>query len=207
VGQSTSGSNGTNKKGMGGVKPGAKASAHPAPEPAEHSAESELLTNWILPQSRLWIRIIVFVALVGFALATSASIVSKVIWVLSMAFLLGSFRVARIHDGKFERRMVFMFVPLKLKQWPMGDFVEIETRFGDPSATGGVLAFSIFNIFFALWSALFDRLVPWLGGNFQLRLKLAGKGRVLVWQGNSEETFQENLELLERVTGLSVRRV
>ena len=207
MGQSSNGSNGTNRKGTEGVKPRVKVTTPRNPESAERSAEIEWCTSWILPQSRLWIRIIVFVALVGFALATSASIVSKVIWVLSTAFLLGSFRVARIYDGQFERRMVFMFVPLKLKRWPMKDFVEIETRFGDPSATGGVLVFSILNIFFALWSALFDRLVPWLGGNFQLRLKLAGKGRVLVWQGNSEATFQENLELLERVTGLRVRRV
>lgn len=164
-------------------------------------------TTWLLPRSWLWLRIALFVAIAGFGLATGARTPSKVIWVLSAAFLLGSFRVAKIRGGQFERRMIFMFIPLKLKRWPMERFVDIETRFGDPGAMGAQLVFSIFNIFFVLWAWLFDRLIPWLGGNFQLRLKLVKGGRVLVWQGNSEATFQKNLATLEAVTKLRVRRV
>jgi len=164
-------------------------------------------TTWLLPHSWLWLRVGLFVAIAGAGLATGARTPSKVIWVVSAAFVLGSFRLAKFREGHFERRMIFMFVPLQLKRWPMERFVDIETRFGDPGAMGGMLIFSIFNIFFVLWSWLFDRLIPWLGGRFQLRLKLAGKGRVLVWQGNSEKTFQENLEILEQTTGLRVRRV
>lgn len=170
-------------------------------------APVDTTTTWLLPRSWLWLRIALFVAIAGAGLATGARAQSKVIWVLSAAFLLGSFRVARFRAGHFERRMIFMFIPLKLKRWPVKRFVDIETRFGDPGATGGMLIISLFNIFFFLWSALFDRLIPWLGGNFQLRLKLDGKGRVLVWQGNSEKTFHENLEILEETTKLRVRRV
>jgi hypothetical protein len=165
------------------------------------------MTTRFVPEPWLWLRILLFVALVAFALCTSATPFSKGIWIGTMAFLLGSFRTARIEGGWFERQMVFMFVPLKRKRWPMDGFVDIETRFGDPSATGGLLIFSIFNLFFVVWSALFDRLVPWFGGAFQIRLKLTKKGRVLVWQGNSQSHFEENLERLEAASGLRVRRV
>jgi hypothetical protein len=89
----------------------------------------------------------------------------------------------------------------------MERFTEIETRFADPSALNSIFPMAMLNIWFVVWSAVFDWMIPWLGGNYQLRLRLVKGGRVLVWQGNSDSNFQANLSVLQSATALPLRRV
>jgi hypothetical protein len=155
------------------------------------------------PVPRLGIRIAAFAALAGFALIGSTSWMSKLGFCAAMAFFTGSYRVARLNDGRFERRTVIMFVPLKTKRFQLDRCTDIETFWEESLGiewsllTGGHL--------WILWT-LFDWLVPWLGGSYRLRLRRLKGGPALVWQGNSEANFQANLEILKNKTGLPVQR-
>lgn len=159
-----------------------------------------------LPPPRLGLRLTIYVALAAFGLIGSAPWANKIIWLGGMAFLFGSFRIARFADDHFERRLVLMFVPLRLKRWPRERFIEIETRYADASGIAS-LPLPLLGFVLTLWSVVFDWTIPWLGGNYKLRLRLAKGGRVLVWQGNSDANFEGNLARLQSVTGLPLRRV
>jgi hypothetical protein len=156
------------------------------------------------PFPRLWLRLSVFAALVAFVSIGHASWVSKLGFVFWMAFFLGSFRIARLRDGFFERRMVFMFVPLKRKRWHLERFTQIETVWHESLHIGWAL---LIGPALWLWSHFFDWVIPWMGGNFQLRLRHVKGGPVLVWQGNSEANFEANLKILESNTALPIQRV
>jgi hypothetical protein len=120
-----------------------------------------------------------------------------------MSFFLGSFRIARIDNGWFERRLVVCFIPLKLKRWQLERFTGIETVYKEGMYIGWVM---VIGPALWLWSHFFDWVVPWLGGNYQLRLRHVKGGPVLVWQGNSESNFEANLAILKDNTGLAVTR-
>lgn len=154
------------------------------------------------PSPRVVLRFAIFLCLAAFISIGHASWISKLGFCASMAFLLGSYRVARVREGSFERRMVLLFVPLKTKRWPLDRFTEIETVWQDGIHVGWALLIGP-----GLWIfwRLFDWIIPWMGGSYQLRLRHKGR-RVLVWQGNSETVFQENLAILEGITALPVRR-
>jgi hypothetical protein len=142
------------------------------------------------------------VLLAGLALTGHSSWPMKLLFIASMAFLLGTFREAWIGEGRFMRRMSFAFVPGRVRSWPLERFVEIEAKW-----TGGVgiewsLLMGACN--WMPWRT-FDWLLPWLGGEYELRLRGA-KLRVLVWQGNSDANFKANLQALEAATGLTVIR-
>jgi hypothetical protein len=161
----------------------------------------------LVPNPRRGWRLAVFAGLVAFGLFGSATPVNKIIWVVSLAFVLGTYREGRIFEGRFDRRMVILFFPRRWKQWSLDQFIAIETRYADPTAAGAFLPMAFVNIIYMLWSGLFDWIFPWLGGAYELRLKLNQRGRVLAWKGNSAVHFEENLAILERATSLPPRRV
>jgi hypothetical protein len=69
-----------------------------------------------LPASRLWLRLAIFGGLAAFGLISDSTWGSKLIWLGGMAFLFGSFRIARINGDQFERRLVLMFIPQPCKR-------------------------------------------------------------------------------------------
>ncbi|HLJ12563.1 MAG TPA: hypothetical protein VKU82_15320 [Planctomycetaceae bacterium] len=155
------------------------------------------------PPPRLWLRASLFAMLAAFSALGSASWGSKLGFWLAMAFFLGSYRLARLRDGFFERQMVVLFIPLKRKRWQIERFTQIETMWTQKMQVGWSL---VIGAVLWIWWRLFDWILPWLGGQYELRLRHEKGGPVLVWQGNSEANFQANLEALERNTGLPVRR-
>lgn len=157
----------------------------------------------LLPNPRLPWRIAGFAVMVAIALISTVSWPSKIGFILWMAFFLGSFRIARIREDRFERRMVLMFVPLPLKSWPLKQFLHIETKTeaGPGVGTLVVIGFAWWIVWYVL-----DWLVPWMGGNLKLRLRPPKGPRVVVWQGNSLDNFEENLRILHGATGLGVER-
>lgn len=161
------------------------------------------METYLHPVPRLRLRLALFAALVAFISIGHASWVSKLAFCGWMAFFLGSFRVARLHDGWFERQMVFMFIPLKRKRWQLARFIEIETSWQESLYIGWAL---VIGPALWLWSHFFDWAIPWMGGNYQLRMRHAKGGPVLVWQGNSDANFETNVEILKSNTGLPVRR-
>jgi hypothetical protein len=47
---------------------------------------------------------------------------------------------------------------------------------------------------------------PWIGEEYELWLVTAKGKRFLAWQGNGDNWFQHNLELLKQVTGATIER-
>jgi hypothetical protein len=162
------------------------------------------METFLNPIPRLRLRIGLFAALVAFFSISHATWVSKLAFAAWTAFFLGSYRVARLHDGWFERQMVFMFIPLKRKRWQLVRFIEIETIWNESLYIGWAL---LIGPALWLWSRFLDLSLPWMGGNYQLRLRHVKGGPVLVWQGNSDANFETNVEILKKNTGLPVRRV
>ncbi len=156
------------------------------------------------PKPRPVLRLVLFILLVAFISISTAAWVSKLAMAAWMALFFGSYRVARLKDGWFERQMVFMFIPLKCKRWQLEKFIEIETAYEEGLHVGWAL---LIGPAMWLWSRFLDWALPWLGGNYQLRLRHV-KGRpVVVWQGSSDNNFQANVEILKNNTGLPLRRV
>src|SRR4029077_13406331 len=119
------------------------------------------------PVPRLWLRLTIFIALVAFFSIGHATWMSKLGFAFWMAFFLGSYRVARLNDGYFERRMVFMFVPLRLKRWQLERCIQIETVWEEGMNIGWAL---VIGPALWLWSRFFDWVMPWMGGGYVLRL-------------------------------------
>src|SRR4029077_6800934 len=149
------------------------------------------------PNPRVGMRLIALAALAAFISIGHASWISKLGFVCCMAFFLGSYRVARLKDGYFERQMVFMFIPLRLRRWQLDRCIQIETVFEESMNIGWAL---LIGPVLWLWFRFFDWLLPWIGGGYVLRLRRAKGGQVLVWQGNSETNFHANLEILKNNT-------
>ena len=155
------------------------------------------------PLPRLWVRLTIWIALVAFFSIGHASLPSKLGFAFWMAFFLGSYRVARLNEGWFERRMVVFFIPLRLKRWQLERFIQIETIWDEGMHVGW--SFIIGPVYW-LWYRFFDLILPWLGGEYKIRLRHAKGGPVLVWQGNSDRQFEANLAILKASTGLPVQR-
>jgi hypothetical protein len=155
------------------------------------------------PLPRLGVRLAVFAALAAFACIGSSPWSAKLGFCSFMAFLLGSYRVARLRDGFFERQMVIIFVPLRCKQFPLERCTNIEIWW--EGAVGEAWSVVPGSQVWLVW-AVFDWLVPWLGGSYRLRLRRAKGGPALVWRGSSEANYQANLESLQNCTGLPVVR-
>jgi hypothetical protein len=161
------------------------------------------MSTLLLPRPRLGIRLGLWAALAAFGLISTAPWFAKGMYSLWMAFFVGSYRQAWINEGKLERRLVLLFIPLRTKRWSLDRFAQIETRWDEPS---GFLSAMLFGpnvwILLRLNELFFDRVFPWLGGPCQLWLRAGSGKRVLAWQGHSEDDYRANLDLLQRVTGL-----
>src|SRR5579872_6726502 len=91
--------------------------------------EGDIMETSLYPKPRRLLRMVLFILLVAFFSINHATWISKLAFAAWMALFFGSYRVARLNDGWFERQMVFMFVPLKRKRWQLARFIEIETSF------------------------------------------------------------------------------
>lgn len=164
------------------------------------------MTVDLRPNPRLLLRACVYAGLAVFGLISSAVWWNKLIWLIGMAFLCGTYRQARLHDGDFQRRMVWIFIPRPWRSWPLEKFVEIEIIYESPLSLAKFGFLALFDFILFLWLRFFDWLFPWFGGSYKLRLRPPKGPRVVVWQGNSEKNFEANLDLLQDATGLKSSR-
>lgn len=157
------------------------------------------------PAPRVFLRLALFALLAAFGLIGTAIWWKKLFFVVSLAFFCGTYRIARLLEGNFERRMVILFIPCRWKRWPLERFVEIEVLYESPFNLR-LLPLAIFDLWSVVMFRFFDWLVPWFGGAYKLRLRPAKGPRVVVWQGNSDANFQANVDLLRSQTGLPICR-
>jgi hypothetical protein len=121
----------------------------------------------------------------------------------SMALWLGSYPRQRIVSGHFVRETTIAFVHARTKRWKLDRFVSIETAL---ETRPGIFAAVVMGpMLWAMYHFL-DWVVPWLGGDYKLHLRTDSGRRVLAWQGNVEEYFKTNLDILRKATNLPVER-
>ena len=155
------------------------------------------------PIPRLWLRTVLFAVLLTPLLLSSVGWFQKLFVVAMLALMVGTFRRSWIRGDKFRTGMVVMFYPMRMRQWKLERFVAIEIEIDDRLSFLWILVTG--PMFWLLWR-ISDFLFPWIGGEFTLRLRTAKGKRVLVWQGNSEDHFETNLELLKTATGAEIQR-
>lgn len=154
------------------------------------------------PVRRWWLRMLVFLVFAVIAFFSPAEMYKRIIFAVSMAGLIGSFPQVRIRGEHFERAMVIMFVPARVKRWSLDRFVAIQPE-GEAKDDLAVAWWWIFGDWWIVWQVL-DWMIPWLGGSYKLWFRASSGKRVLAWQGNSDTQFRENLDTLQRRTGLSI---
>ncbi len=156
----------------------------------------------LLPLPRVKIRWILFVLLLLPALMSSTAWYEKLFPALLVASVVGTYRQSRICGDRFESRMILLFWPLRVRKWKLDRVVVIETEMASRGGMGAGLLIAPLWIF----GRICDWLLPWLGGDIKLWLRSAKGKRVLAWQGNSDEHYQTNLEILQTATGADVQR-
>jgi hypothetical protein len=145
-------------------------------------------------------RAVAVALLSAFSLFHAAPWYQHVFFAGGMTLWLGSFRRQWIANDMFVRETTIAFVRTRTNRWKLDHFVRIET------AGGGITAaFFMGPMLWAMYRFL-DWVVPWLGGDYKLHLRTDSGCRVLAWQGNVEEYFKENLDLLRNATNLPVER-
>ena len=155
------------------------------------------------PDPKLAIRAVILAVLLVPIFFTSAHWVMKLFLVVLMALLVGTVWRTDVRDARLERQLILAFVPLRTKRWSLDKFQRIETAYKPPTTVWA--AVGIGAVWWLMWRA-FDWLFPWLEATYQLYLRGKTGKRVLAWQGNSEENFQANTDLLIERTGLPVQR-
>lgn len=153
------------------------------------------------PVRRWWLRFLIFLVPASMALFSGAALHKKVIFAASMAAWVGSYPLARIRGEHFERVMFIMFMPARTKRWLLDRFVGIQPESVPEDEFAGV--WWIFGNWWILWQVL-DWMILWIGGSYKLWLRAGSGKRVLAWQGSRDTQFRENLDLLQRRTGLSI---
>ena len=120
-----------------------------------------------------------------------------------LVLFLGTYPETSIEDGRWVRRFRVAFWRAGTVSYPLKDCMRIEIDLEwRPSMEYGLLM-GVWN-----WVMLFvfDRLIPWFGGDYKLWLRTFRDERILAWQGNGSDNFRDNLEVLEEASGLPVVR-
>lgn len=158
----------------------------------------------LLPIPWIGLRAALAIGLAGFCLAGSEPLWAKAIFCFCVAGICGSYRLARIADGHFERILVLMFIPVRTRRWPIDRFTRIETDWGEETDT--LWTTVLMGVEMWLFSKACDAIFPWLGGSYKLWLRAGSGKRVLAWQGMSDRSFETNRDLLQNTLGLPVQR-
>ena len=128
----------------------------------------------------------------------------KLFLTVLMAFLVGTVWRSDVREARLERQLILAFVPLRTKRWSLDKFQRIDIVCKPPTTVWAAAGIGV--VWWLMWRA-FDWLFPWLEATYQLHLRGKTGKRVLAWQGNSENDFDENTERLIQATGLPVQRL
>jgi hypothetical protein len=157
----------------------------------------------LLPRRSVRVRLIVLAAMTAFVLIDLPPWWKVALFALSLGLVLGTYPEISVEGGNLVRRFRVLFWPVSIVQCPLRQCSQIEIDVEwRPSMEYG--------IFIGVWNWMmlfvFDRLFPWFGGDYKLWLRTGRDQRILAWQGNGEDNFRYNVEVLEEATGLTAVR-
>lgn len=167
----------------------------PATTPTVASGVEEGGTFLAPLRRRKW-RLIIFVLLVLFILAGQAAPVPQITFDLCMGFILGSYPIVEVKKKTIEQTLFVFFFPVHKKVYKLRDFVAVEADV-ETRITQYVGCLILFVFFYWLLFRIFDRVMPWLGGDYKLWLRRYDDERIIIWQGNNTTDYEANLALLE----------
>lgn len=126
---------------------------------------------------------------------------AKIGFMISMVLILGTFRRFQVTEKSLRHRWTVAFIDLPSKSWKHKRFTKIETRY---SPATGILEFLIFGPLGFLFGWILDTFFSWVGGTYEIWLNDEVDNGVLAWQGNSQQLFEENVELLKTMVDVPV---
>jgi hypothetical protein len=157
----------------------------------------------LLPRRSVRVRLIVVGALTAFVLIGLPPWWQVAMFALTLGLVLGTYPEISVEGDDLVRRFRVLFRPVSIVRLPLEQCLQIEIDLEWRPGMG-------YGIFMGIWNwvmlFVFDRLFPWFGGDYKLWLRIGPDQRVLAWQGNGEDNFRYNVEVLEEATGLTAVR-
>jgi hypothetical protein len=161
----------------------------------------------LLPEPRIALRLAIWGLVIAAPLTGPSVWHAKLGFSVTMALLLGTFPRPQINAKCFRKQWFVAFVPAYLNDARTTDLVRIESGLDDRLEAFGELGSLVMRILRLVhFGWIWDWLFPWLGGDYILWLRTASDERILAWQGNGEDNFRKNLEILEETLQLPVVR-
>jgi hypothetical protein len=161
----------------------------------------------LVPEPRVTLRASLLVGMASLVLIAPCPWSVKVVSLVTMAAILGTYPRSTINAKYFEKRWFVLFRSVGSSRTRLADVIQIET---DLERRLGLLGGGILSVLVGLWTVLMvwmlDWLVPWAGGDYMIWLRTYKDQRVLAWQGFGEDNFRRNLEILEEISGQPVTR-
>jgi hypothetical protein len=114
------------------------------------------------------------------------------------AAVFGSYREAWITQERICRQRTVGFIPGTIDQWKRDRLRSVEVVEEPEPPPAQTLPERLERVQRWLW----QRLLPWRFGPLKLKLKLTEGQTVLLWQGSDRRELLQNLELLDRETGI-----
>lgn len=146
-------------------------------------------------------RIVIWTCLSSLALIGSTSWLAKIGFIISMWFVCGTYRRFRATPKSLKHRWTVGFWDLPASSHPLRRFARIEVKYHSSTSYGELILFGLPALLFG-W--LLNSCFPWLGGNYQIWLTNGSDNRLLAWQGNSQQAYEQNLEFLKSLTGMEI---
>jgi hypothetical protein len=176
----------------------------PGDEPESDSAvdPDEPHIRWMTPRPNVKFRVGLAAVLLVLLALSPGVMQAKFVGLLTITFLVGSYRRSYLDADAAYVQLTVCFIPLKRKKYRLRKFNHLEIMLEEPA---GWWTFFLFSPVYWIWMRALDFAIPWLGGLHQLWLSNP-KRKVLIWQGVSDEDFQQNLKQLETATGLRAER-
>lgn len=156
------------------------------------------------PAANLTLRLSVLaVLLLILVVASRFSIPTILAGSLFPLFLTGTYRVSEIAGEKFSTQFHLAFIPLKKERCRLPAVMFIHTTF--QANQTGCLTFVLFGPMQWLFGMVFDRLIPSVGGPYEIWLETAKGRELMAWKGYDQSQFESNRDLLRNHTQAEVR--
>jgi hypothetical protein len=162
----------------------------------------------LVPCLQIRLRAVILAVLIGLALIGGNVWLSKITFCLVAFTVVGTFPETEIDEKYLTTQWFVGFVRIRPHQVRLDDVVTIETGLDELWEDAGSLfiAWPMRIVWFASGGWLWDRLFPWLGGRYTLKLRTLFGDHIHVWQGSNEGYFYQNLQVLEDLFDLPVER-
>lgn len=157
----------------------------------------------LAPQLHLRNRLIALgILLIPVLLSYRIGIVWQILSCFMPIMLTGTYRVTKLKGDRFDTWFYLGFIGVNHVKCNLAAVVTIHTTY--KAAQTGMWTFFLFGPMQWILGMVFDRLLPVLGGPYEIWLETSKGREILAWAGFSQEFFEQNVALLKMRTGADV---